>query len=347
MIFSFMRGWVMVGNLLKKGLKAIVVFVGLMVFVWPAAPVNALPGEQPTFPEGESEYFQLTGHYVKGPFLEFFRKYGGSRIFGYPQTEVFYDPRLGLWVQYFDNVRMEWHPENPAPYKVQLGLLGEELGRRTPPIPSNQIPRGSPLQRYFPETGHTLSYAFLSFYNQNGGLDIFGYPISEPLVENGRIVQYFQRTRLEWHPERPRGDRVVVGGLGLVYIQKFGVPEEYRKIQPPPSRPVVPTAPEGMPELRAYAFVRYPVTGREGYQTVYLYVTDAGRQPMKGVSAMATVYFPGGMTRYPMNATNSQGISSLTFYFSSLPSGQKVVIEVTVQAGTRTITVPTSFMVWY
>lgn len=336
----------MAGNLWPKWRNAAGVIVGLILFVWLVAPVAASPNGQPAFPEGESEYFQLTGHYVKGPLLEFFRKYGGSRIFGYPQTEVFYDPRLGIWVQYFDNVRMEWHPENPAPYRVQLGLLGEDLGRRTPPIPSSQVPRSNPLWQYFPETGHTLSYAFLSFYNQNGGLNVFGYPISEPMLENGRIVQYFQRTRLEWHPERPRGDRVVVGALGLAYIQKFGVPEEYRKPQPLSARPVVP-APEGETELRAYAFVRYPVTGREGYQTVYLYVTGGGRQPMKGVTATAKVYFPSGSVTYPMNATDSRGISSLTFYFSGLPSGQKIVVEIIVQAGTRTTLAPASFVVWY
>lgn len=317
------------------------VLVGLVMLVGLVAPVAALPNGQPPFPEGESEYFH-TGHYVKGPFLEFFRKYGGNRILGYPQTEACYDPRLGLWVQYFDNVRMEWHPENPPPYQVQLGLLGEELGRRTPPIPPDQAPRGNPLQRYFPETGHTVSYAFLTFYDQNGGLDVFGYPISEPLVENGRIVQYFQRTRLEWHPERPRGDRVVVGSLGMAYIQKFGVPSE---CQAKPGSIERATTSEA--RLRAYAFVRYPVTGREGYQTVYLYVTNAGRQPMRGVQATATVYFPGQSAVYPMNATDSRGVSSLTFYFSGLPSGQKVVIEITVQSGTVVVTVPTSFIVWY
>lgn len=331
--------WLRIG---RKG-----ILVGLVVLVWLVAPVVASPNGQPAFPEGESEYFQLTGHYVKGPFLDFFRKRGGSRIFGYPQTEVFYDPRLGLWVQYFDNVRMEWHPQNPAPYKVQLGLLGEELGKRTPPIPPDRAPRGNPFQRYFPETGHTVSYAFLTFYNQNGGLDIFGYPISEPLVENGRIVQYFQRIRMEWHPERPRGDRVVVGALGLAYIQKFGVPEEYRKPQPLSARPAAAVAPSEGTALRAYAFVRYPVTGREGYQTVYLYVTGAGRQPLKGVLATATVHFPSGPVVYPMDATDSRGISGLTFYFSGLPSGRKIVIEVTAQVGTQTVTVPTSFVVWY
>ncbi|MCS7177695.1 MAG: hypothetical protein RML46_04860 [Anaerolineae bacterium] len=335
----------MVGRILWKMFG---VLAGLVVLVWLGAPIAAAPHWQPPFPEEPWEYFQLTGHFVKGPFLEFFNQHGRTRILGYPQTEAFYDRRLGLWVQYFDNVRMEWHPGNPDPYKVQLGLLGEELGYREPPIPLEKIPRGNPLQRYFPETGHVVSYAFLTFYEQNGGLDVFGYPISEIRLENGRTVQYFQRTRLEWHPERPRGDRVVVGSLGMMYLQKFPVPTEYRMRRPPPPGPPRSASSEEIMELRVYASVRHPVTGQEGYQTVYLYVTDAARRPLRGVTAIARVRFPNGLTMdYPMEATNARGISALTFYFASLISGQKVVIEVIVQSGSRTFTAPTSFVVWY
>ena len=56
---------------------------------------------------------------------------------------------------------------------------------------------------YFEQTGHHLSNraGFLDFWRANGQLLIFGYPISEELVENGRIVQYFERARFEFHPE--------------------------------------------------------------------------------------------------------------------------------------------------
>jgi hypothetical protein len=30
-------------------------------------------------------------------------------------------------VQYFERARLEWHPTNVDPYKVQMGLLGREL----------------------------------------------------------------------------------------------------------------------------------------------------------------------------------------------------------------------------
>ena len=56
-----------------------------------------------------------------------------------------------------------------------------------------------PVQ-YFPETGHTVRGEFLDYFNQHGGLRIFGYPITEQFSLNGRTVQYFQRARLESLP---------------------------------------------------------------------------------------------------------------------------------------------------
>ncbi len=42
---------------------------------------------------------------------------------------------------------------------------------------------------YFPETGHTVRGAFLDFFNQHGGLRVFGYPITEEFSFNGKTVQ--------------------------------------------------------------------------------------------------------------------------------------------------------------
>jgi LPXTG-site transpeptidase (sortase) family protein len=68
---------------------------------------------------------------------------------------------------------------------------------------------GEPV--YFPETGHTLAYSFRAFWDGNGGLAMFGYPITEVYLEEGRPVQYFERARLEWHATLPQ---VLAGHLG-------------------------------------------------------------------------------------------------------------------------------------
>jgi len=61
----------------------------------------------------------------------------------------------------------------------------------------------APNARYFPETGHWVTGDFLTFFDQHGGLDIFGYPRTERMVSDGRVVQYFQRARFESWPQNP------------------------------------------------------------------------------------------------------------------------------------------------
>jgi hypothetical protein len=61
----------------------------------------------------------------------------------------------------------------------------------------------APTARYFPETGHWVFGDFLSFFDNHGGLDLFGYPRTETMFADGRLVQYFQRARFESWPENP------------------------------------------------------------------------------------------------------------------------------------------------
>jgi peptidoglycan/xylan/chitin deacetylase (PgdA/CDA1 family) len=59
------------------------------------------------------------------------------------------------------------------------------------------IPAG---ERYFPQTGKTARGNFLQYWNQFGGLPIFGYPVTNEIKEGGVTVQYFERARFEHRP---------------------------------------------------------------------------------------------------------------------------------------------------
>jgi hypothetical protein len=69
---------------------------------------------------------------------------------------------------------------------------------------------------YFPQTGHHLSNraGFLDFWRANGQLLNFGYPLTEEFVENGLIVQYFERARFEYHPGDNQPGLVQLGLIG-------------------------------------------------------------------------------------------------------------------------------------
>jgi hypothetical protein len=69
-------------------------------------------------------------------------------------------------------------------------------------------------ERTFPETGHTVRGRFLQFWQQQGGLPIFGYPLTEQIVEEGRDTQYFERRRFEAHPQNRAPYDVLLGRLG-------------------------------------------------------------------------------------------------------------------------------------
>ncbi|MDE3078277.1 MAG: N-acetylmuramoyl-L-alanine amidase, partial [Chloroflexota bacterium] len=57
-------------------------------------------------------------------FLSFFLAHGHEATFAYPLEE----PKMvnGRWTQRFQAAVLEVHPENAAPYKGQLELLGDE-----------------------------------------------------------------------------------------------------------------------------------------------------------------------------------------------------------------------------
>lgn len=73
--------------------------------------------------------------------------------------------------------------------------------------------------RFFPETQHTLRGAFRVFWEANGGVEIFGFPITEEFTgPNGRITQWFERARFEL-AQGGSTPVVELGNLGLEVTQ--------------------------------------------------------------------------------------------------------------------------------
>ena len=298
----------------------------------------------------EGPYFYETGHRVSDAFYDYFVNHGGVGRFGYPITEAFVDTKSGLWVQYFQNVRIELHPENSEPYNILLGLLGEELGKRQAPIPVNQIPAANdPICYYFAETGHKLCHSFLDYYRANGSIDMFGYPITEYLYENGYIVQYFQRARFEWRPSRPAGQRVIVAALGEIYFDYAKLPKsllapvpDINALQPPKASAIV-------TGIFARSSVLNAITRQGGSQTGYVYVYDQLNQPISGASVTLVVKYPapGKSETFVLPPTNSQGITFRSFPVGLVKPGQMVVMEFYITYNNTTITSRTSYMMWY
>ena len=85
--------------------------------------------------------------------------------------------------------------------------------RLTPASPQSPPQTESVAELYVGVTGHTIREPFLSFFTANGGVARFGYPRTDAIGEDGKTVQYFQRSRLEIVSDDEE-ERVVQSPLG-------------------------------------------------------------------------------------------------------------------------------------
>jgi hypothetical protein len=84
-------------------------------------------------------------------------------------------------------------------------------------------------QTYYSETGHYLGWGFRDYWTANGGLPVFGYPMTEEFTERSidtgqdYTVQFTERQRFEWHPDNVGTPyEVLLGRLGSEILSLQG-----------------------------------------------------------------------------------------------------------------------------
>lgn len=89
------------------------------------------------------------------------------------------------------------------------------------------VPTAHAAQRCFSETGYCIDGRIREYWEQNGGLLVFGLPIGpqEAVSVDGSafIAQRFERNRLELHPENARPYDVLLGRLGADRLSQQGI----------------------------------------------------------------------------------------------------------------------------
>jgi len=146
-----------------------------------------------------SVYVPETGHWIWGEFLTEYNSVDDPLLyFGYPITDDFIDSVTGQHVQYFQKARFDLVDTDQGT-KVQIAPLGKLLHEDDAQLAD--IASDGPTCRKFP-SGYSVCYAFLQFYDAYKGETYFGNPVSALEVIDGRYVQYFENSRMEWWPER-------------------------------------------------------------------------------------------------------------------------------------------------
>ncbi len=294
--------------------------------------VFAQTGEEPRF-------FPETGHWVTDEFLLKYDEVSSPKtLYGAPITEAFVDS-FDIKVQYFEKVRFELDPTLPPGIQVKLSPLGQYLYQEGQLL---VVPPNSRACRSFAESDHVVCYAFLDFFEANGGVSQFGYPLSGFEIHDGWIVQYFQKAQFEWHPENPAGQWVTVSNLGFRFFYERG--EDPKLLSPvdTDNRPFSPAL-----RLRPKAFVSSAVLSSGDNQTIYIIVQDQNLRPVPDAEVEFTVILPDGSVKeYRTSNTNQSGVSTLDFAVNSTLTGiTNINVSVTyneMRGQTRT-----SFQIWW
>ena len=205
----------------------IVTAVGfLLSLISPMMMASAQEASAQDWSPPRTVYLPETGHTLDQVFLDQWREGGGASVFGYPITpEITEDD--GTIVQYLQYARYEYHPEGSANGNYfELGNIGEELRpfslQRSVAsftstgtsehggaaaanaefvnawMPVEATNAGSNNVRYIEETNHTIRYGFLTFWEQSGGADYLGNPLTEEYIVDGVTYQVFERGQLAW-----------------------------------------------------------------------------------------------------------------------------------------------------
>ena len=317
---------------MKASLRTIVVVVTLFL-----ASSLGIDGSYAQNTQG-AEYYPQYGHYVRGEFLAKYNSVPNAReLFGLPISVAFISPSSGKLVQYFEKVRFEGGRDS----SVQISNLGELVRETMLANPALESYAGCQM---FQETGFEVCHAFLKFFNANGGVSQFGFPISN--IErraDGQLVQYFQKALLEHRAALPPGKRIVVAELGRIAFYHIGEDPTMLAAEQDGGRI------DNIVSLKVHAYPKNAVMPRSGNQTIYVIVQDQRLLPVFGATVELKYTMPGGeVQRVTLpSTTNENGVIQYTFAYSTQSLGLAKV-EVLVRLGEkllgRTIT---SFRVWW
>jgi hypothetical protein len=189
--------------------------------------------------------FTQTGYCIDGKMRTYWESHGGLAVFGLPLGELTQTTVAGVTIstQLFERNQIELHPNNKAPYDVELGLLGNAYLLRTtgvsiaPASAINEVDSAGVAKssrkdcKWFTTTQQYVCGEFYAYWRQYGiasrqrgpfsiaeNTALFGLPITgvytATLNGNAYQVQVFERARFEYHPENPAPYRVLLGLLG-------------------------------------------------------------------------------------------------------------------------------------
>ena len=287
------------------------------------------------------QYFPETGHSISGEFWFYYQQNDDSAfIFGSPITEQFLDLKSGRLVQYFQRARFELYPEKPAGERVVLTDLGPAIFQGSPQ--DGGVSNDNPLScRSSAKTGYPICFAFLEFYDANGGASVFGEPITAFRFYNERIVQYFEHARFDWYPEKPEGQKVSLAQVGRIYFDMAH--EDSARLQPVR----VDNTLSNIKSIQVRVFTWKTMTKSQDDQVVYVVVQDQTLNPVPGATTVVTIRWSNGEVESIARTSNAAGVVILPVVVKDQAHGSLILVRAEVLFQGLQTASTSSFRIWH
>ncbi len=174
----------------------------------------------------DCRWFVETQHYICGDFYDYWHNHGlqfdsnprytdAERIalFGLPISSFRRQTINGqeFFVQLFERARFEYHPENPAPFKVQLGLLGREEAVIETPPPAD-VPAVSAVSNGVPTTPVILPESDLRAFRYKMPTPGYWMASADGMVASVGSFQYMRELK---GYTAPKGQKFVVFAITI------------------------------------------------------------------------------------------------------------------------------------
>jgi hypothetical protein len=281
-----------------------------------------------------------TGFAVRGEFLEYYRSTSNElELFGYPITNEI-DDGMGHLVQYFQKARFDLDEVTALVHAAPLGSYLYTDGEYKKADFSND---SSNCQIF--SNGYAVCYGFTQFYNAKNGAAYLGMPISNTEINAaGFFTQYFEKAVLEWHPERPAGQRVVVADIGRMYYDRYV--GDIHNLRPEITRDFLPGGVLLIPKVDV--FTSKAVVSANSTEEIFVIVKDQYQRPLPNAKVSIEVGMPdGSIEKSGSTYTDQDGIAILDILIGNVEPRAVLNIEALVTVDREITTAHTWLRIWW
>ncbi|MBI5350501.1 MAG: Ig-like domain-containing protein [Chloroflexi bacterium] len=282
-------------------------------------------------------------HEVAEPFRGYYNANGGALVLGVPITSGLIEE--GVRVQYFQNVRLEYHPQLPEGKQVIPSSIGINFeGNSTPCIRPQDV---APNAYYF--DCHSVRQEFLGFFNQQGGLQFFGYPISEMYISGTQVIQHFERASIVWNKSKPVEYQFGLLNLGSQWCtinkkcQSSG-PANVVTATPTFMLPPPDASPKGLGLKTLPEFPVFDIKTQR--QTLKAWVTDDKGKPVSGIVVSFSVQYAVSSERYETSPSDRNGYAFVSLAVKPYKPGDLILYRASITQNGVTVSEHGSFVVW-